>query len=742
VSRQISLPAGMRGLPVRPAPGATPAAPQGTPLTARDLLGIVQRRIWLILVVTIMSTIVAGGLWYIFLLYAPRYTSEGFIACKMPIQPDLLKGFSPMPRKDIIMLETQNHAVYLRADSFLSSVLTRTKVRQTTWYKKRENDRQELMEDMKSSFSASPRRDTEYVVASMTCENPKEAKVILDEALLQFEQEMLESATGDLQQRLSALNEQKRQLLLEIQRKHDQLLRMAKQVNVPGWETGKTVLNDELTAINADRIYLEGMLEDAWIQQSRLEEARQRRELSGKVQMMVDNDGMVASFKSQMATLTIQLNNLLKRVGEDHQEVKSIRSSIQNFREQLTSRERQLQMQYSAMEQRNLDRQIQALQQQLEKTNERIREVSAKHIDLDRKLVRYKTVEEEIEYLNKRLEQFEHQINATKVSMDNPARIRVQVHTGTEPLEKSFPRLTMFLAGGFFLGLLLSAGMAFLLEFMDDSIKTPSDVMRHLNIPLLGMIPKYEEDDAEAICIAKVTSIHPDAIISESYRQVRTNLFFSAPVAELKIILITSSSAGCGKTTTAVNLGITFASEGRRVLLVDANFRRASLNHLFPAEGPSRGLSNILVGQTSAADVIRQSGIEGLDLIESGPVPPNPAVLLSSKRMKDFLENQRQYYDHIIIDGPPTLVLTDAQILAGQVDGTILTVHAGETARGVLQRSLRELKRNKVRLLGALLNAVKPRKGGYFEESYRLYYDYIGTEPLAALPDGQEEKKV
>ena len=149
----------------------------------------------------------------------------------------------------------------------------------------------------------------------------------------------------------------------------------------------------------------------------------------------------------------------------------------------------------------------------------------------------------------------------------------------------------------------------------------------------------------------------------------------------------------------------------------------------------------MLVGQASAADVIRNAGIEGLDVMDAGPVPPNPAVLLSSERMQKLLSSQRDYYDHIIIDGPPALLLTDARILAGQVDGTIMVVHAGNTSRGVVGRMLRELKTDQVRILGVLLNAVRPQKGGYFRETYRSYYDYISPEPerepepVAALPE-------
>jgi len=314
--------------------------------------------------------------------------------------------------------------------------------------------------------------------------------------------------------------------------------------------------------------------------------------------------------------------------------------------------------------------------------------------------------------------------------------------SATMPLGPSFPpKLQIVVPSGFILGLLLSAGLVFLLDFLDDSVKSPSDVKRHLNIPLLGMVPYYEEEEAP---LGKISHLHPQALISEAYRRLRTNLYFSAPIEDMKSILVTSSRAGCGKTTTAANLAITLALEGKRVLLVDGNFRRPMLGDLFDGERSGRGLSNILVGQLPAAEVIRHSEVAGLDVVETGPAPPNPAVLLSSSRMQDFLTSQRANYDHIIVDGPPTLVVTDARIMAGLADGTIVVVHAGDTSRGILQRTLSELRNDQVHILGVLLNAVRTRKGGYFRESYRSYYDYASAEvaPVAALPGGESDDDI
>ncbi|MHC5100650.1 MAG: CpsD/CapB family tyrosine-protein kinase, partial [Planctomycetota bacterium] len=199
-----------------------------------------------------------------------------------------------------------------------------------------------------------------------------------------------------------------------------------------------------------------------------------------------------------------------------------------------------------------------------------------------------------------------------------------------------------------------------------------------------------------------------------------------------KTLLITSGQADDGKTTVAVNLASTLLAQECRVLLIDANFRRPSSARLFPhsaADGSpidtsDFGLSNYLMGQCDTEDqVVRESGIQGLFIIDSGPLPANPAELLNGQRMKSLLEHCKSNYDYVIIDGPAMLV-SDSKILASQADATILVFNTANTHRGAAIRMLREMREIHADVLGAVLVGVKSRKGGYFRENYRSYQDY------------------
>jgi succinoglycan biosynthesis transport protein ExoP len=299
-----------------------------------------------------------------------------------------------------------------------------------------------------------------------------------------------------------------------------------------------------------------------------------------------------------------------------------------------------------------------------------------------------------------------------------------------EPLEMSSPKLLLYLPGGFILGLFTALALAFAIELLNDLVRSPSDVMKHLRAPLLGMIcHANEDDDVKGTDLAQVVRQAPYSIMSECYRQFRTNLKLSGGEDNRKILLVTSGAGGDGKTSVAVNLASTLVAENKKVLLIDANFRRPMTTTLFPrsqadAEPTDYALSNYLLGQCQMDQgVIRSSGVDGFDIIDSGPLPASPAEVLASAAMHDLLEKCRSNYDYIIIDGPP-LLISDAKTLAAQVDGTILVFNAESTHRGAAQRSLRELREINANLVGTVLLGVKAMKGGYFQEAFRSYQEY------------------
>ncbi|MCD6394248.1 MAG: polysaccharide biosynthesis tyrosine autokinase, partial [Planctomycetes bacterium] len=687
MSRQMALPTGMDKLMARKSspPAAAVAA---TTFTFREVVGMLRRRMWLIIILTVLMTVIFSVGCFFWRRVNPQYTSIGLIRCNMPGQENILLGVTPAMRADIISLQTQNQAMFLGSEYFLSQVLlSRDKIKSTDWYKQRQDDLGKLMQDLRKAFSASPGRNTEFVQVFMRANSKVEAKVILDEILGQFRQVMKDRAEGDAGEKLAALQKEKQKLDSEIMSRKNNLTILRDNANVPGGleRGGGGMVMEELRAIMIEKLTLEAQIEKAQLDLQALQEEIQSQGVSGAVQAAINNDPTILRNRAQLMAFQTHLDGLMDRLGPEHQEVQKTRTLMDSINEQIRQRELQLQQQYSNIEQTMLEKEITSLQAEYERVAAQHEVLLSRQSKVDKSRAEYIQVQAEIEDMQRRAVRFEEQINSYKMKYDNP-KLEADVESaGTEPQFISFPRYEVFIPGGMFLGIMLSLGLAFLLEFLDDSIKTPSDIAKHLHVPMLGMVPEYDEMDSDEVEIAKITYIHPYAIISESFRQIRTNLYYSAPAENMRTLLVTSCTANCGKTTTAVNLAITLAIEGKRVLLIDANFRKSSINHLFAQEGAPRGLSNILAGQTPAAEVIRKTEIEGLDVMDSGPEPPNPSVLLNSDRMKAFLESQKSYYDHVIIDGPPALVVSDVRILADWTDGTIIVVHAGDTSRGIVQ---------------------------------------------------------
>ena len=463
--------------------------------------------------------------------------------------------------------------------------------------------------------------------------------------------------------------------------------------------------------------------------------ARATGDFDERVQEQVEQDPIARQIRSDISRLEPQLDQQLARFGEDHRRVKETQAALSQMREALGKRQFEI---GQIIRQSNLlvaEESMAALTQELQTTAQQLQSAHAEYKEIDRIRNEYSRYERQRVENQALLEEMNTLIEKKNAQHDDPTLSKLSSpHAGGKPREKSFPKIIMFLPGGFILGLMAGLGLAFLIELMNDLLRSPSDVMRHLKVPLMGMVCHVDDDeDIEGVDLYHVVRQAPYSIMSECYRQLRTNLKLSGADGQAKkTLLITSGQADDGKTTVAVNLASTLLAQECRVLLIDANFRRPSTPRLFPhsaADGSpidtsDFGLSNYLMGQCDTEDqVVRESGIQGLFIIDSGPLPANPAELFSGQRMKSLLEHCKSNFDYVIIDGPAMLV-SDSKTLAAQVDATILVFNTANTHRGAAIRMLREMREIHADVLGAVLVGVKSRKGGYFRENYRSYQDY------------------
>ncbi len=302
------------------------------------------------------------------------------------------------------------------------------------------------------------------------------------------------------------------------------------------------------------------------------------------------------------------------------------------------------------------------------------------------------------------------------------------------------PRGRMNILLGALLGLILGAGAAFFLEYLDRTVRTTADVESFLGIPVLGIIPRLrrvveaeERGETLPMGIPLVVALDPLDPAAEAYRNLRMNLMFMSTEDEpIRTILFTSPGPNEGKSTTGLNFAVMLAQQGQRVLLLDADLRRPSLHKALDILREP-GLTNLLVGDAELREAIRPNVLPNLDFLPSGPFPPNPSELLNSKAMERLLEELEGKYTHIILDSPPILAVTDSSVLGAHADGVVVVLRSGETEQKAAERSVDQLRRIGVRVFGAVLNEVATSTP---EESYYLQY-YYSYRPL---PKGKQSK--
>jgi succinoglycan biosynthesis transport protein ExoP len=277
-------------------------------------------------------------------------------------------------------------------------------------------------------------------------------------------------------------------------------------------------------------------------------------------------------------------------------------------------------------------------------------------------------------------------------------------------------------------GVMLGAGFAFLIEYLDDTIKSPDDIIQALGLSPLGAISRIDGKSYEDKLVA---AIHPRSPISEAYRILRTNIQFSAVDKPLGTLLVGSPNPIEGKSITLANLGVVMAQAGLSAILVDSDLRRPVLHKIFDLPNKEGLTTALLDGELNLDGRLQATQVENLKVLTSGPLPPNPSELLGSQKMKSLIEALKGKADVILFDSPPTLVVTDAAVLAGQVDGVLLVTEAGNTRREMAQRAKEDLLKVGANVLGAVLNKLSPRGAGYYY--YYYYYSRDG--------DGQKRRK-
>jgi capsular exopolysaccharide synthesis family protein len=429
------------------------------------------------------------------------------------------------------------------------------------------------------------------------------------------------------------------------------------------------------------------------------------------------NNELIRQIKSMEVELYKRMSELSKKYGQKHPRMVAIKSEL------ITLQKRRIQ---------EVNRVINSLRNEylVALAREKSLKVSLatqkkESLQLNQKAIEYGVLRREAESARHMYELLVKRFKETTVTEDmRTGNIRVidraEVPGGPVNIKK---KRMMLLA--IIVSLFVGIGLAFFFEYLDNTIKIPEDVSQYLKIPYLGHVPLFSKeskgkpnDDANP---ELVTFHSPLSASSESYRGIRTNILFSSAESAPQVILLTSARPLEGKTITTANLAVTFSLADSKVIILDCDMRKPKMHKLFGASKDC-GISNLLVGSSDLEAAIFHTRIPNLDIIPCGPIPPNPSEILGSTRMVSLLNELRNQYAYILIDSSPTTAVTDPVVLSKSVDGVLLVIRAGDTAKEFVLTSVSQYRAIGVRILGAVLNGVDMGRNGYYYYQYYRYY--------------------
>jgi succinoglycan biosynthesis transport protein ExoP len=444
----------------------------------------------------------------------------------------------------------------------------------------------------------------------------------------------------------------------------------------------------------------------------------------------IQKHGVIHRIKEAYVVLASERGQLASKYGPDHPKLKAAEMQIEAVRKQW---EHEIDEVLAAFEKNY--KAVVDTQNALEKM---IDNEKREAIELSKIEVEYKPLGRQAEENAKvygLIASRQKEIDLTGLMKANNVRVLERAVLPTAPVS---PRPMQNLGVGLLIGLGAGIGLAFLIEALDNTLKTQASVEALLGVPVLGMIPiiggKETKEDADKLRERDLgVYLDPRSLAAECCRSIRTNILFMSPDRPIRTLVVTSPSPQEGKTTTAVNLAVTMAETGGRVLIIDTDLRRPRLHKSFGVPNQI-GISTVIVGKSALDEAIKSTDVPNLDVLPCGPTPPNPSELLHTERFAQVLADCSTRYERIILDSPPCSAVTDPAVLGNVADGVILIVHAGTTTRDAATHARRHLASAKARLLGVILNEIdfsNPAYGYqyYYYQNYSRYGYTYGSEP-------------
>ena len=582
-----------------------------------------------------------------------------------------------------------------------------------------------------ANLKAEPLPDTRMLIISFTHTSPVLAADIVDNVAQVFIQRSFESKTEKFSKTSEWLERTTRELLAKVQQAEKELADYSGSHNIYSSDGKENLAIEKLTRLHGEstRAATERMMK-----QSLYEEVK-----AGRVSQLPDSfsDPRMGELQKKLGELTTtqaQLNVTygpkFPKVIELNEQIATIQKQIEESRKSLEAKLR-ADYERAVRDEGSLGGALSIAKSEAAQQNQAS--------------IQFNILKKNVDTANSLYSDFLAKTNQAKIQEHEQHSDTKMIDPPQVPVSPIAPNRPRTILIGFAVSILAGIGLAFFLEYLDNTVKTVEDVSRYAQLPALSVIPAIKgrhsrrlssgkngkKQTSSGLTITKANGLNleqlplldPRSSIAEAYRVLRTSVLLSSADKPPKTILVTSGQPGEGKTTTVVNTAISLAQLGASVLIIDCDLRKPSVHKVLGVDHVV-GLSTYLARRAELDDVIQKLPIPNLSVMASGRIPPNPAELISSSRMKELLGILSERFDHVLIDSPPLLKVTDPVILSRLVDGVMLVVHGGKSTREVVRRTRQELAAADAKMFGVVLNNVDAGGDGYDHYYYDTYSDY------------------
>ncbi|MCI5217709.1 MAG: polysaccharide biosynthesis tyrosine autokinase [Candidatus Electrothrix sp. LOE2] len=571
-----------------------------------------------------------------------------------------------------------------------------------------------LQEDLKIS----PVRNSELIQLSFESADPQLSSDVTNTAMEEFIQMLMDTNIQSSKNVAQFLEKQILSAQIKLEKSEKELNNFSRKAGLVSLDPKLNLimrqleeLNDALAKARAERISKESLYQQA------ISKANQNLP-------QILQDDLIKNLKAEYSLLAGEYQDLSTTFKPAYPKMQQLKAKIDDITQRL--REEKLFIIES------IKNDYEAARKKQEYLEVKAEEQEQRAIELNDSATQYKILLRETETnktiyesLLQRAKEIEASVGAAVTNITIVDRSRV-------PLYPSSPKVARNLLLGMLVGLFGGIGLAFFFEYLDDTIKNPEELIERFHISVLGLIPFDKEcvDNRKDMALKSYTD--PRSPVAESVRTAITSIDLSAAEHPPKTILVTSILPGAGKSSLSTNTALSYLSSGDNCLIIDVDLRKPSLHRIFDAERKGEGLSSVLSGISTLKEVIQKTDYKGLDYIASGPLPPNPAELVASNRMRELLKTVSEHYSHVILDAPPFQGFAEILVLANMVDGLILVTVEGDTPRDGVKHFRRSVLNVNGKILGAIVNKTGRQKGygAYSKYSYYAYqYDYNYGEP-------------